>query len=1048
MERLDTTAPPVVAVMVVHQPDDQLDEVLAGLGAQDYPDIRTLLLVTGGDAELDDVRGRAASHLPGAVVRSLGGNPGFGPACNVALDLVEGDRGFFLTLHDDVALEPSAVRCLVEELYRSNAGIVGPKLVEWDDPRRLHLVGLGVDRIGEIDTLVEPGEFDQEQHDAVRDVFALPSACLLIRADLMRLLRFDDRIDFHGDDVDLCWRAHLTGARVLLVPAARARHRGRLPERRPDLAHRALMARHRAWTVATLTGAGRLPGVMLRLLVITLAELVAGLFTGKARPAWSMWWSTLGLVPRLPGLLARRRQLRPIRKVPEGEVAYLQMRGSARLQRYRRSRQADVARRRHGARRAMEASPDLGGAVVTWAVVLAFVIIGSRRLLLDGVAPVGEMLPLPASAGDTLGVFASAWWGQGLGGGQPAPTGLALVGLTGVALLGQMGLVHTLATVGLLVVGLLGLWRLGAGLGHETARRACLLGGLLVPFASGALASGRWSALALWAATPWWTVGVVEAGSAAARPVRRRALLGMVLSVALVSAFVPAAVTVVLALGVVLGVATVFGHERSTGAGLAAAGRGLLRCVVAVVGAAVLHLPWSWSFVTDQWWDELMGSGVTGSKGVGGWELLQWGRSGAALAALSALVLVAPLSVALLARGGRAVWGLRSACLVGGFGLIAVVVDRDLLPFAGGDVWWWMAPVAVGSALSVGTLVASWKDDVVTRSFGWRQPLGLITAAAVAAAALGPLVGLVDGRWDQPRTALPVLLGQLPTHDDAGDYRTLFVGDARVVPMRSWPLAEGLGYAVVDDGPLTATQHRWLPPASAAVRSVAEAFDAMADDATARLGRLLAPLGIRYIVVPLLDGVVSTPDRPLEPPVGLLDRLGRQLDLRRRSGTAELVIFENSAWIPTRAVLSGAAAEASRQAGLDALVSAPLDDGTPVMVGTEPAQAGNARMTVEPGSVVHLGVPRAAGWQLEVDGTRVASRTSFGTVTAWDLPSGGSVRLDMTPPREPLRWLMIASQGAVWALIGILAAGGRLIPRRRERAHVPGGPVVHLGEPT
>ena len=75
---------------------------------------------------------------------------------------------------------------------------------------------------------MERGELDQEQHDAVRDVFALPSACMLVRADLFRALGgFDPSISFYGDDVDLCWRAHLSGARVVVVPAARARHHGR-----------------------------------------------------------------------------------------------------------------------------------------------------------------------------------------------------------------------------------------------------------------------------------------------------------------------------------------------------------------------------------------------------------------------------------------------------------------------------------------------------------------------------------------------------------------------------------------------------------------------------------------------------------------------------------------------------------------------------------------------------------------------------------------------------------------------------------------------------
>ena len=64
--------------------------------------------------------------------------------------------------------------------------------------------------------MVEPGELDQEQHDAVRDVFAVPTACMMVRADLFRAIGgFDPAIEYSGDDVDLCWRAHLGGARVL-----------------------------------------------------------------------------------------------------------------------------------------------------------------------------------------------------------------------------------------------------------------------------------------------------------------------------------------------------------------------------------------------------------------------------------------------------------------------------------------------------------------------------------------------------------------------------------------------------------------------------------------------------------------------------------------------------------------------------------------------------------------------------------------------------------------------------------------------------------------
>ena len=131
----------------------------------------------------------------------------------------------------------------------------------------LQHVGLGVDRFGEIDSFVEQGEVDQEQHDAVRDVFALPSACLLVRADLFRALAgFDAAIDFYGDDVDLCWRAHLGGARVVVVPdGPRPPPRGVARQRRPDLRPTLLQARHRMRSIATLTGARRLPLLIIQL---------------------------------------------------------------------------------------------------------------------------------------------------------------------------------------------------------------------------------------------------------------------------------------------------------------------------------------------------------------------------------------------------------------------------------------------------------------------------------------------------------------------------------------------------------------------------------------------------------------------------------------------------------------------------------------------------------------------------------------------------------------------------------------------------------------
>ena len=50
-----------------------------------------------------------------------------------------------------------------------------------------------------------------------------------------------------------------------------------------------------------------------------------------------------------------------------------------------------------------------------------------------------------------------------------------------------------------------------------------------------------------------------------------------------------------------------------------------------------------------------------------------------------------------------------------------------------------LAPVAVGLALSAACIAAAFQDDVLSGSFGWRQPLGLLTAAAIG---IGVLPGV------------------------------------------------------------------------------------------------------------------------------------------------------------------------------------------------------------------------------------------------------------------------------------------------------------------
>jgi GT2 family glycosyltransferase len=1043
-------APPVVAIMVVHQPGDWFDDVLDALARQDYSNLKVLVLLVG---ETLDIPARVRDRVPNSFVRAVGGNPGFGAAANEVLRLVEGDNGFFCFLHDDVALDPGAIRLLVEELYRSNAGVVGPKLVSWDDPRILQHVGLAVDRLGEVDPIVEPGEYDQEQHDAVRDVFALPTACLLVRADLFRSIGgFDPVIEYQGDDVDLCWRAHLSGARVMVVPAARGRHVEALAIRRPDLAVAGPAARNRMRTVATLTGAGRLPLILLQLTLMTIFHAAFDLVRGRFRHAVASLVALVGMVPSAPAALLRRRSIAAIRHVPDREVAGLQLRGSARVATYLRARDSRPEDPEVGNERSWRQSAG-SAPVVVWGLVVLLFLVGSRRVITGGVPRFGEFLPFASSPRDLLGDYLSGWSAHGLGSTAAVPTALGLTALASVLTIFHMGLLHTVAVLGLLVAGYLGAWRLATIFPTARARVVVLVVYAAVPLPSQVLAAGRWSALVCYGLTPWLVhllrrlggldtrLGEFDDEREPTRLVPRRKVVRLLAQLSLVAtvgiAFAPSFLVVFLGIGAVLAISTV-------------AGGGSLRAAAAMVGATlaafavalVVNLPWTLAFAGREGWTAVVGVAPSPSRGAGLQLLARMSLSGVRLGAL-ALVLYLPVFAApLVARSWRFTWAVRAAGFVTVFGVLAVLDDRGALPLRMPEPGVLLVPVAVGIAIAAGCIIASFDVDVLAGTFGWRQPLAVLSMVALAVGVVPGTLAVANGRWNMPTRTLSSVLNQFPTDPATGDYRILWIGDPRAIPVGSWTYAKGVGYAVTDDGQPT-LRERFVGIPSSDEQQVADAVRQIAGGFTLRGGRLLAQFGIRFVVVPLADGVNGTVDKPLEAPKGLSDVLDDQLDLASPlTRPPNFLVYENTAYTPTRSVLTPAGAEASKQAGGEVVAQSDLRGATPWAVGSP--DRGDATGPL-PAGTLHVAVPFDSHWKLTVNGRNVPGRRAFGATLAFDVPVAGNGRL--TYETNPLRLGIVALQ--LLALVALAFAGSRvrssnLVPRRRIAAIGDVEPVEDL----
>ncbi|MGH9276210.1 MAG: hypothetical protein ACRDZU_16320, partial [Acidimicrobiales bacterium] len=935
---------------------------------------------------------------------------------------------------------PDVVRLLVEEAFRSNAAIVGPKLVAWDDPRRLLQVGQGIDHAGYITPLVERGELDQEQHDAVRDVFTIPGACTLVRADLFAEIGgFDEGIDLHYDDVSLCWRTHIAGARVIVAPSALVRHLESLDKRRPVDDRRRLQNRHRLRVVLSCYSTLGLVRALPKSVVLQLLEAIYSLLVGRTANARDIAAGWVWNAQRLGELRDARRQVAAFRRVPDSEVRRFMSRGSARFNQYVRGQIGGGEDRLTGLARS---GRDVAGALrsgtlrlsaIVWATVAFVLLAGSRHLITRGVPAVGELVSFTSSPMDLLREWASGWRTAGLGSEAPAPTAYGLLGGLGLAAAGTMGLLRTVLTVGLVPLGAVLAYRLAGPLGSRRAQLAALLVYVCNPLPYNALAAGRWSALALYAVGPLVVALLARASGLApfgagggtrgpgVRHTRfRHLVLALGFITALLAALVPVAVAIIPAMALALALGSIIVY-RTKGSG---------RMLVAAGGAAVLaialHLPWSLDLL-------LPGtpmSAITGPQSAPGVSdlgaLLRFevGPLGAGL--LGWVFLVAAALPLLIGRDERHAWAVRGWTLAIVFWALAWVAQRGDAPFALPDVDLLLAPCVVGLALSTAMGVAAFEVDLPGYRFGWRQIASGLAAAAVALGAIPVLGAAFDGRWSMPAGDHSRALGFIDAENDELSFRVLWLGDPAALPLGSWQLSEGVAYATTDAGTPRA-QDLWAGSDDGRTSLLADAIDLARSGQTARLGRLLAPMGVRYIVAPerLAPAPFGTEERPL--PAGLRATLDAQLDLEPIDVPAGLTVFRNQAYFPTRAVVS-AANTPPDQGGIAAAIGIDLSRARLAL----PDRDGHLEWSgsTEADSTVLLSAAHSGRWELVVDGRAAHQTKPFGWANGFTVTDAGHGTLRFKAP--VLRYVALLLQILAWLWVARILLRARMDPAARS----------------
>ncbi|GLY89118.1 glycosyltransferase family 2 protein [Actinoallomurus iriomotensis] len=575
----------VTAVLVTHDGARWLPETLKALLTQSRPVDRLVAADTGstdaGSAMLTEVVGEgnlitlpARTRYADAVTAALAH-----PASTV--EVPEGAPGvdrveWVWLIHDDSAPAPDALeRLLTTAEAHPPATVLGPKLRDWDDRRVLLEAGVAIDRTGRRETGLDPREFDQGQHDTIREVMGVSTAGMLVRRDVWdELGGLDPAFGLFRDDVDFGWRAYAAGHRVLIAPDAVAFH----AEATARGARRvAFPADDRRSALLVLLANLPLSALALSLPIIVVTSFLrAAFFAAAKRPGAAGRELTA-----LRGALFRAPRLRRARR--PGLTASGVNRFQPRWPTLRRLPDVFVGRG------ATLPSPEPGalyrwlrrpGVVMTLALTLVALVAERHIIATGGRIGGGALVPAWGGASDLWAEYLTGWHPVGLGSGAGAPPYAGVLAALATLLLGK----PWLAVLVILVAGVP-----LAGLTAYTAARR--LRGLavpvavwagvtyaLLPVATGAVATGRLGTIVVIVLLP--LIGVFATGTLTTPSRHAPWAAGLLLAVAM--AFAP----LTWALAVLVGLPARYalaGHRPYAGRRLA----------VALGVPPLLLLPWT-----------------------------------------------------------------------------------------------------------------------------------------------------------------------------------------------------------------------------------------------------------------------------------------------------------------------------------------------------------------------------------------------------------------------------------------------------------------------
>ncbi|MCE1179827.1 MAG: glycosyltransferase [Micrococcales bacterium] len=809
------TRPTVCAILLAGETGRALTATLDSLAEQTrVPDELLVIDSSTDDSPREAVRAHTALRAAIPDMEWVRGPSGGMPQESVMAALAanaesSGQRlpsaDYLWLLTGDSVPSDEALELLLTAVAHDLTVAAAPKQLESRRPRTLRSMGIQVTRTGRLLPQPEAGEPDQGQYDQRTDVLAAPLSGLLVRRDVFEELGgFDTALGSLGSELDLGWRLHEAGHRLVVVPrasvlahpdpselAGRERYAATVPLAHRRQARRVALTRAPLWKLPFLAMWMALSGVLISLGLLLVKRPRAALSELQGVGVALTPWRARGSRRR-----SGRQSGRPVGRQSgrRGSLAGLFVPFGATLthlgDRVHDAIAPSERRRRRSEGEGLESGPTEEGdtqgletmpdsvvgrasrhpAILAVLLTLITTAVAGRALpggiwqrFTAGLAG-GELLGVRADSSSLWHAWLDGWQGAGLG--HPATTPPHLPLLAALTWLGERipGVADSDSPAGAVLASLL---LLGLPLavssaylaGRAVTRRrlpraaAALLWGTTA-LATSSLGSGRFGALVVLVLLPLVAAGLVSV-------FRTTGTFTGAFATALAAAVVGSVAPGLLVVALLLALVALLVRPASR-----------WRALSVLVTAPLLLGPWLGSLVDDPRL-LLSGTGLAawGTPAPQPWELalLHPGGAGSYPVLLSApLVLAGVMALLHRTRHPRVMTGLAVlAVLFLAATLAAPRVALARIPAGtsgeGGLVSVWPGLPMFGYALALCAAVLVALDDIAPGATVGRGLLRVpMTAVTVAAAAVGLLafgywgMGSALHAWEDPRAAVAV----------------------------------------------------------------------------------------------------------------------------------------------------------------------------------------------------------------------------------------------------------------------------------------------------